>query len=137
MTIEVINMICSAMLTLMGGTASAIWFYSSKKREAAASASKAEAEAISKYADEWKELYEQRDKRVGELNAKVDELYKEIGEMRQRLWALSDKYATMQAEKAEAVFYKCIRRGCTDRVPPHEIDQEGREISDQVSKVSK
>lgn len=127
-TIELINTIFSGLLTLMGGGGLGVfWFYSAKKREAAANASKAEADVTSRYADEWKELYEQRDKRVGELNVKVDQLYADISELRKQMWDLSGRYAKLQAENMEAVFFRCVRRGCTDRIPPHELDEKGKE----------
>ena len=56
-------------------------FYESRKRKAAAEAKKAEADNITQYADEWKELYEKKEKRVGELDTKIDTLYAKIEEV--------------------------------------------------------
>jgi len=50
----------------------------SKKKKADAEAEKTEADNITAYAAEWKELYEKKEKRVVELDAKIDHLYAEI-----------------------------------------------------------
>ena len=82
----------SEIVSLVGGIVTSValpllgvfMYYDSKKRTEAAKAKQAEAQAraaeeanITSYAEEWKALYEQRDKRVDELNAKIDALYLE------------------------------------------------------------
>lgn len=117
---ELLTTISSCLLTIMGGTASVIWFYSAKKRTANAEATKAEADAISMYAQEWRELYEQRDKDVENLNAKIDALYNDMNELRKQLWDMREKYSAALTEKRSAEFFKCLRHGCEDRIPPNE-----------------
>ena len=117
---ELLTTISSCLLTIMGGTASVIWFYSAKKRTANAEATKAEADAISMYAQEWRELYEQRDAHVAELNNKIELLTNDLNVLRAELWEIKDKYSTAKAEQHTAEFYKCMKLGCTDRVPPNE-----------------
>lgn len=73
-------------------------FYDSKKRKAAAEARKAEADNITSYAAEWKELYEKKEHRVVELDSKMNQLYAEKNEDRQRIRELTEKNATLEIE---------------------------------------
>ena len=52
---------------------------------------KTEADNITAYAAEWKELYEKKEKRVVELDAKIDHLYAEITKYRDAIRELSGK----------------------------------------------
>ena len=61
----------------------------SKKKKADAEAEKTEADNITAYAAEWKELYEKKEKRVVELDAKIDHLYAEITKYRDAILELS------------------------------------------------
>lgn len=63
----------------------------SKKKQADAEAEKTEADNITAYAAEWKELYEKKEKRVVELDAKIDHLYAEITKYRDAIRELSEK----------------------------------------------
>lgn len=92
----------------------------SKRKKAEAEADKEQAENITAYADEWKELYEKKEARVEALDAKVERLYVDIHNFR-------EKIAELEAQKAELVlknqaleFRKCNRHGCPDREPPSE-----------------
>ena len=84
------SLVSSVALPLLG----VFLFYDSKKRKANAEARKAEMDNLTGYAEEWKALYEQRDKRVDELNAKIDQLYKEKEDDRQRIRELQEKNTT-------------------------------------------
>lgn len=93
-------------------------FYDSKKRKAAAEARKAEADNITSYAAEWKELYEKKEHRVVELDSKIDQLYAEKNEDRQRIRELTEKNATLEIEKIKLEAKRCDVRGCSGRKPP-------------------
>ena len=100
-------------------------FYDSRKRSEAAKAKLAEAEArkaeednITSYAAEWKSLYEQRDKRVDELNVKIDQLYQEKEADRQRIRELQEKNTKQALNIQRANFMKCEVKGCDKRQPP-------------------
>ena len=58
------GIVATILLPLIG----AFQFYDSKKRKEAAAAKKAEAENITQYAAEWKELYEKKEAKVHELD---------------------------------------------------------------------
>ena len=96
-----------------------------KKRSEAAKAKLAEAEArkaeqdnIVGFAEEWKALYEQRDKRVDELNVKIDQLYQDKETDRQRIRELQEKNTQLTLDLQAANFKKCEKKGCGDRQPP-------------------
>ena len=88
-------------------------FYDSKKRKAAAEARKAEADNITLYAAEWKELYEKKEHRVVELDSKIDQLYAEKNEDRQRIRELIEKNTTLEIEKIKLEAKRCDVRGCS------------------------
>lgn len=102
-----------------------LMYHDYKKRTEAAKAKQAEAAAkateidnINSYAQEWKALYEQRDKRVDELNAKIDLLYQEKEADRQRIRELQEKVSALVQENQALKFKECQVRGCKDRQPP-------------------
>lgn len=108
------SLVSSVALPLLG----VFLFYDSKKRKANAEACKAEMDNLTGYAEEWKGLYEQRDKRVDELNAKIDRLYQEKEADRQRIRELTEKNMQLSMEFQKANFLKCEVKGCKDRQPP-------------------
>ena len=93
-------------------------FYDSKKRKAAAEARKAEAENITNYASEWKELYEKKEGRVAELDAKIDRLYAEKNDDRMRIRELSEKITALEIENLKLTVKRCDVKGCPNRQPP-------------------
>ena len=108
------SLVSSAVLPLL----TALLFYDSKKRKANAEARRAELDNLTVYADEWKALYEQRDKRVDELNAKIDQLYQEKETDRQRIRELQEKNTTLALENTSLRIKECQVKGCPNRVPP-------------------
>lgn len=108
------SLVSSVALPLFG----VFIFYDSKKRKANAEARKAEMDNLTGYAEEWKGLYEQRDKRVDELNVKIDQLYKEKEDDRQRIRELQEKNTTLALENTSLRIKECQVKGCKSRVPP-------------------
>ena len=108
------SLVSSVVLPLLG----VFLFYDSKKRKANAEARRAELDNLTVYADEWKALYEQRDKRVDELNVKIDQLYKEKEDDRQRIRELQEKNTTLALENTSLRIKECQVKGCKSRVPP-------------------
>lgn len=122
---EIISMIGGGVSSIALPLLTVLLFYDSRKRNEAAKAKQAEAEAraaeeanITSYAEEWKTLYEQRDKRVDELNAKIDSLYVLIEDDRKRIRELQEKNTELTLENQSLHFRKCEVRGCKDRQPP-------------------
>ena len=81
---------------------------------------KSDADNITAYAAEWKELYEKKEKRVVELDAKIDHLYAEITKYRDAIRELSEKNSELAVQNQALEFRKCNKHGCADRVPPSE-----------------
>ena len=86
--------------------------------KAEADASKAKADTISSYAAEWKELYEKKEKKVIELDAKIDQLYLEKNEDRQRIRELMEKNAALEVDNIKLESRRCDIKGCAKRQPP-------------------
>lgn len=115
---QIITIIGSSIATIILPLIGVFMFYDSKKRREAAQAEKAEADNISQYAAEWKELYEKKEVKVYELDAKIDQLYLEKNEDRERIRDLQSKNARLELENQALTFKKCEVRGCKDRKPP-------------------
>ncbi len=115
MDIRIILEYTTPILTLVIGS---FIFYDAKKRKAIAEARKAEAENITAYASEWKELYEKKEAKNDELNGKIDELYKVIDTYRAKVRDLKDENAALNM-KLE--YHRCDVKGCVKRQPPSEV----------------
>lgn len=115
---ELLSSVGGAVTTILLPIIGVFLFYDSKKRKAAAEARKAEAENITNYAAEWKELYEKKESRVAELDAKIDQLYAEKNEERQRIRELSEKITALEIENLKLTVKRCDVKGCPNRQPP-------------------
>ena len=115
---ELFNITGGIVTTILLPLFGVFMFYDSKKRKAAAEARKAEADNITSYAGAWKELYEKKEHRVVELDSKIDQLYAEKNEDRQRIRELTEKNATLEIEKIKLEAKRCDVRGCSGRKPP-------------------
>lgn len=119
----------SSLSNVLGGFVTSVlipvagyWGYREyNKRKAAAEAKKAEADNITQYAAEWKELYEKKELRVCELDAKIDSLYDKIEEYRKRIRELTEKDTDLMLKNNALEFRKCNKHGCLDREPPSEF----------------
>lgn len=117
--LELIQTILNAIVAVLGGTAISVFlFYTAKRREAIATAEQQEAVAEKSFAVEWQHLYELKEHKVGELDKKVDELRKEIGDYRAQTMKLEDDMHALKRELDDANYNRCIRRNCLDRIPP-------------------
>lgn len=115
---QIVAMIGGIVATILLPLIGAFQFYDSKKRKEAAAAKKAEAENITQYAAEWKELYEKKEAKVHELDTKIDQLYVEKNEDRERIRDLQSKNVKLELENQSLNFKKCGVRGCKERKPP-------------------
>ena len=122
---EIFNLIGGIVTTTVLPLLSVLLFHDSRKRNEAAKARLAEAEArkaeqdnIVGFAEEWKALYEQRDKRVDELNVKINQLEAKVDEDRRRIRELQEKNLQLSLDLQAAKFLKCEVKGCKERKPP-------------------
>lgn len=121
----VVNIISSLVSSIALPLLGVFLFYDSKKRSEAAKAKQSEAEArkmeeeyLSIRADEWRKLYEEEREVEKELNAKIDQLYKEKEDDRQRIRELQEKNTTLALENTSLRIKECQVKGCKSRVPP-------------------
>lgn len=115
---NIIQMVGGAVSSIVLPLLGVLLFYDARKRKEYAEARKAEMDNLTGYATEWKELYEQRDRRVCELNQKIDQLYTEKNDDRQRIRELQEKVSALTQENQVLRFKECQVRGCKDRMPP-------------------
>lgn len=115
---QIITMVGGAIATIFLPLLGAFMFYDSKKRREAAQAEKAEADNITQYAAEWKKCYEEEREVENELNKKIDQLYREMEEDRERIRDLQARNAKLELENQALNFKKCEVMGCKDRQPP-------------------
>lgn len=118
---EIIQIIGSIVATIFLPLLGGLQFYNARKRKIKAEASKSEADSVSLYAKEWKELYEKKEKRVGELDAKIDSLYAYIEEQRTYTRSLTRENSDLKIKISSLEFRKCNKHGCPDREPPSEF----------------
>lgn len=125
---SVSGIVSSILLPLIG----VFLFYDSRKRKEEAVARKEEAQArkeelsvrksetdnITSYAAEWKELYEKKEKKVIELDSKIDSLYVQINDDRMRIRELMEKNTALEIEKLKLEYQKCLREDCGKRLQP-------------------
>lgn len=87
-------------------------------KQAEADARKADADTITSYANEWKKNYEEEKATTLRLDEKIDQLYLEKNQDRERIRELMEKN-TEQALKCQMLeVMKCKKRGCPHREPP-------------------
>lgn len=115
---EIFNIIGGIVTTILLPLLGVFIFHDQKKRKEEAAARKAEADNITSYAAEWKELYEKKESKVQELDAKIDQLYTEKNEDRQHIRELMDKIQELQLKNQMLEVLKCKKRNCTEREPP-------------------
>ena len=115
---NIVSMVGGAVSSVALPLIGAFMFHDSRKRKLNAEAKKLEIDNLTSYADEWKGLYEQRDKRVDELNAKIDQLYQEKESDRQHIRELQEKNTALSLENQSLKIKECQVRGCGKRKPP-------------------
>lgn len=120
---DIIGMLGSAVTGIAVPLIGVLMYRDFKKRTEAAKAKQAEAEAkaaeednITSYAEEWKALYEKKEARVNQLENKIEELYKQIGDDRQRIRELTEENTRL---KLDNVTYRCEKLDCGLRIPPN------------------
>ncbi len=119
---EVVNLVTGIVTTILIPLLGVFMFYDSKKRKEAASAEKAETENNRQYVAEWRELYEKKEAKVHELDAKIDQLYIEKNDDRMRMREQLDEISRLKLQNQALEFIKCHKAlKCSDREPPNEF----------------
>lgn len=119
-TLQLISsLITSVAVPLLG----IFLFYDSKRRAAAADATRAETENITQYADEWQKLYNEKAQHETLLNAKIDTLYTQLSQQRDELNQLKTRLTILTARLQYTEPLKCTHTTCTRRQPPYTPNQ--------------
>ena len=107
-----------------GGGLTTLFYYKLSRRLKNAEANKADAEVEKaklenelSVAKEWKEIASERERRIDLKDAKIDALYVEISQWRDRYNKLAGEAAQKDIELLQAAYRICNRPGCPDREP--------------------
>lgn len=90
-------------------------------KQAEADARKADADTITSYANEWKKNYEEEKATNLRLDQKIDQLYLEKNQDRERIHELMEKNTELALKCQMLEVMKCKKRGCVDREPPSDF----------------
>lgn len=104
--------------TVINYVLTTVLFLKVRKRKEEAEADSAEANNITSYATEWKELYEKKEVMCDKLNEKIDSLYIKIEEDRVRIRELMEKNQALALRNQLLEEQKCEIRACDKRKPP-------------------
>lgn len=100
---------------LLGG---GVWMYRRENRRIKqAEAAKAEADLNTLAAHEWREIAENREVKINKKDEKIEELYKENREWRDKYNELESKLHRLEVERIKEQIRICNKPKCTDREP--------------------
>lgn len=110
---------------LSGGALVSLLTMPSIIKKAKAEAKAADNDNALRVADGWKQLADERqeanadrDRRIRELNEKIDNLYVVNSEWRDKYNAQQEEITLLKVAAAADAPRLCERRGCPDRTPP-------------------
>ena len=104
----------AAVLVALGGFEGGKFLYTRKatRRSANASAKSQEWDVAEKIQARYSSMLEDK-------NAKIEKLYAQIGELKEKVLTLTAENKDMQLTHKIALIQKCERRGCLQREPPN------------------
>lgn len=111
-----------SLLTVIGG--GSIFYVRSTRKTKEQEAIQAEQATQHAYVEEWKELYERKERKVEVLDGKLDEMRAKKNELEQTI-------AALRLENERLQWAKCTVNGCDNRQPPHYYDAKGNEVLPQ------
>ena len=118
---EIISIIGGGINSIVLPLITALLFYDAKRRREDAAATKAEADNLTQYAAEWKRFYEEGRDEAKELNAKIDQLYREKEDDRRRIRELLERNTRLSLDVQALEFVRCnIALRCANRQPPND-----------------
>ncbi|WP_294599572.1 hypothetical protein [uncultured Rikenella sp.] len=100
---------------LLGG---GVWMYRRENRRIKqAEAARAEADLNTLAAHEWREIAENREVKINNKDEKIEELYKENREWRDKYNELESKLHRLEVERIKEQIRICNKPKCADREP--------------------
>ena len=89
-----------------------------------------------KQSDEWRKLYERSEQDSRDKSDKIDRLYDEKKELRERFETLMAECAELKIQNKELEYQKCQRFECLKRCPPRFYNQNNKINEDTSEKNS-
>lgn len=124
---EIISALTTLLGILLGGGGVLFWKQDKRAKEI---------ENEAKQSDEWRKLYERSEQDSRDKSDKIDRLYDEKKELRERFESLMAECAELKIQNKELEYQKCQRFECLKRCPPRFYNQNNRD-EDTTEKNSK
>lgn len=124
---EIISALTTVLGILLGGGGVLFWKQDKRAKEI---------ENEAKQSDEWRKLYERSEQDSRDKSDKIDRLYDEKKELRERFETLMAECAELKIQNKELEYQKCQRFECLKRCPPRFYNQNNKEYEDSTEENS-
>ena len=124
---EIISALTTVLGILLGGGGVLYWKQDKRAKEI---------ENEAKQSDEWRKLYERSEQDSRDKSDKIDRLYDEKKELRERFETLMAECAELKILNKELEYQKCQRFECLKRCPPRFYNQNNKINEDTSEKNS-
>lgn len=111
---EIISALTTLLGILLGGGGVLFWKQNKRAKEI---------ENEAHQSDEWRKLYERSEQDSRDKSDKIDRLYDEKKELRERFETLMAECAELKIQNKELEYQKCQRFECLKRCPPRFYNQ--------------
>ena len=124
---EIISALTTVLGILLGGGGVLFWKQDKRAKEI---------ENEAHQSDEWRKLYERSEQDSRDKSDKIDRLYDEKKELRERFETLMAECAELKIQNKELEYQKCERFECLKRCPPRFYNQNNKINEDTSEKNS-
>lgn len=124
---EIISALTTLLGILLGGGGVLFWKQDKRAKEI---------ENEAHQSDEWRKLYERSEQDSRDKSDKIDRLYDEKKELRERFETLMAECAELKIQNKELEYQKCERFECLKRCPPRFYNQNNTINEDTSEKNS-
>jgi len=124
---EIISALTTLLGILLGGGGVLYWKQDKRAKEI---------ENEAHQSDEWRKLYERSEQDSRDKSGKIDRLYDEKKELRERFETLMAECAELKILNKELEYQKCERFECLKRCPPRFYNQNNKINEDTSEKNS-
>jgi uncharacterized protein HemX len=124
---EIISALTTVLGILLGGGGVLFWKQDKRAKEI---------ENEAHQSDEWRKLYERSEQDSRDKSDKIDRLYDEKKELRERFETLMAECAELKILNKELEYQKCERFECLKRCPPRFYNQNNKINEDTSEKNS-
>lgn len=124
---EIISALTTVLGILLGGGGVLFWKQDKRAKEI---------ENEAHQSDEWRKLYERSEQDSRDKSDKIDRLYDEKKELRERFETLMAECAELKIQNKELEYQKCERFECLKRCPPRFYNKNNKINEDTSEKNS-